>query len=109
MSPRRRTGRGAGVPGLLGEILAATRRDLAARQSRLPLSEVERRSRRSDPRGDRFVAEVSRPGRINLIAECKRRSPLRGVLRECYEPWRIARDYEDAGASAISVVTEPRF
>jgi indole-3-glycerol phosphate synthase len=97
------------VPGLLGEILAAARRDLAVRQARLPVSEVERRSRRSNPRGDRFVAEISRAGRLNVIAECKRRSPSRGVLRESYEPWRIARDYENAGASAISVVTEPRF
>lgn len=55
------------------------------------------------------MAEISRAGRLNVIAECKRRSPSRGVLRESYEPWRIARDYENAGASAISVVTEPRF
>ena len=44
-----------------------------------------------------------------MIAECKRRSPSRGVLRGGYEPEAIARGYEAAGAAAISVLTEPTF
>ena len=44
-----------------------------------------------------------------VIAECKRRSPSRGILREKYEPMEIARQYEAAGAAAISVLTEPTF
>jgi indole-3-glycerol phosphate synthase len=46
---------------------------------------------------------------VNVIAECKRRSPSRGVLKADYEPVRIARGYEGAGAAAISVLTEPTF
>jgi indole-3-glycerol phosphate synthase len=49
------------------------------------------------------------PGRVNVIAECKRRSPSRGVLRAAYDPVAIARAYETAGASALSVLTEPTF
>ena len=47
--------------------------------------------------------------RVNVIAECKRRSPSRGVLRAGYDPVAIARSYADAGAAAISVLTEPTF
>jgi indole-3-glycerol phosphate synthase len=44
-----------------------------------------------------------------VIAECKRRSPSRGILRAAYEPAQIATGYERAGAAAISVLTEPGF
>ena len=44
-----------------------------------------------------------------MIAECKRRSPSRGVLRTAYDPVAIAAGYERAGAAAISVLTEPGF
>jgi len=44
-----------------------------------------------------------------VIAECKRRSPSRGVLAPQYDPVAIARQYETGGASAISVLTEPTF
>ena len=47
--------------------------------------------------------------RVNVIAECKRRSPSKGVLRASYDPVAIARSYADAGAAAISVLTEPTF
>jgi indole-3-glycerol phosphate synthase len=46
---------------------------------------------------------------LNVIAECKRRSPSKGVLRPDYDPPTIARGYADAGAAAISVLTEPTF
>jgi indole-3-glycerol phosphate synthase len=46
---------------------------------------------------------------VNVIAECKRRSPSRGVLRADYDPAAIARGYASAGAAAISVLTEPTF
>ena len=48
-------------------------------------------------------------GRVNVIAECKRRSPSRGVLGARYDPVAIARQYEAGGAAAISVLTEPTF
>jgi indole-3-glycerol phosphate synthase len=48
-------------------------------------------------------------GRRNVIAECKRRSPSRGVLTTQYDPVAIARQYESGGAVALSVLTEPTF
>ena len=56
----------------------------------------------------RFRSALCRPG-VNVIAECKRRSPSKGLLRADYDPVRIARSYEQAGAAAISVLTEPTF
>jgi indole-3-glycerol phosphate synthase len=44
-----------------------------------------------------------------VIAECKRRSPSRGILREDYRPAQHAKAYAEAGAAAISVLTEPTF
>jgi indole-3-glycerol phosphate synthase len=61
------------------------------------------------PDGAGFVAAVSRTDRVNVIAECKRRSPSRGVLAAQYDPVAIARKYEAGGAAAISVLTEPTF
>jgi indole-3-glycerol phosphate synthase len=46
---------------------------------------------------------------VNVIAECKRRSPSKGVLRADYDPVAIARGYVAAGAAAVSVLTEPTF
>jgi indole-3-glycerol phosphate synthase len=61
------------------------------------------------PDGAMFRAALGRPGRLNIIAECKRRSPSRGVLRRAYDPVAIALGYEAAGAIALSVLTEPMF
>ena len=57
----------------------------------------------------RFRAALQHPDRINVIAECKRRSPSRGVLRANYDPVALASSYERSGAVAISVLTEPTF
>ena len=95
---------------LLATIVAATRRIVEVRQKREPLTSLERRAASCSLAACRFRTAISRPGRINVIAECKRRSPSRGVLREQqYEAATIARSYAGAGASAISVLTEPTF
>ncbi len=80
---------------------------LRARVSPTPRSSAARSSRAAN--GPVFTAALSRRDRVNIIAECKRRSPSRGVLRAAYDPVEIAVDYERAGAAAISVLTEPTF
>lgn len=97
----------AQTPDLLAAIVAATRRIVAVRAGRDSLRELERRAAAVTPRRGAFQAAVSATDRVNVIAECKRRSPSKGVLRRDYDPVRIARSYERAGAAAISVLTEP--
>jgi indole-3-glycerol phosphate synthase len=97
------------TPDLLGAIIAATVKITEVRREKESLASLERRAAAAAPRGEAFLAALSKPGRANVIAECKRRSPSRGVLAAQYDPVAIARQYEAGGASAISVLTEPTF
>jgi indole-3-glycerol phosphate synthase len=97
------------TPDLLATIVAATRRIVEVREAARPLRTIEQDVRRA-PQGRAFeqaLRAVEKAPRI--IAECKRRSPSKGILRERYEPAAHARAYADAGAAAISVLTEPTF
>jgi len=97
------------APDLLRSIVAATERIVVVRRAREAMSALERRAGGALPRGALFESELGRAGRVNVIAECKRRSPSRGVLAADYEPVAIARHYQSGGAAAISVLTEPTF
>jgi indole-3-glycerol phosphate synthase len=110
--PSQRSGDEAARPSadLLATIVAATRRIVEVRQEREPLADLARRASLVPSRLGRFDGAL-RGGaeRVNIIAECKRRSPSKGVLRPGYDPVAIARAYAGAGAAAISVLTEPAF
>src|SRR6185436_14265602 len=94
---------------LLETIVAATRRIVEVRQQAEPLAALAERAGTAPSRAGRLQAALTRTDCCNVIAECKRRSPSRGVLRREYDPAAIARGYEAAGAAAISVLTEPAF
>ncbi len=101
---------GGPLPDVLARIVAAVRERLAAEPEpadlRLRAAAAAAARRREGTRSLR--AALSAPG-VRVIAECKRRSPSRGVLREPFDAVALARTYEAAGAAAISVVTEARF
>jgi indole-3-glycerol phosphate synthase len=99
----------SGHADLLATIIAATRRIVEVRAVREAMSDLAERGELRVPRPGAFRAAVSRPGHLNIIAECKRRSPSRGVLCPVYDAAEIARGYSRAGAAAISVLTEPTF
>ena len=94
---------------LLDAIVAATRARVDAAMEREPRAALERRAAARTPNGQGFAERLSRRDAINVVAECKRRSPSRGVLRAAYDPVAIAAGYARAGAAAISVLTEPGF
>ncbi|MEO7273255.1 MAG: indole-3-glycerol phosphate synthase TrpC [Vicinamibacterales bacterium] len=95
--------------GLLETIVAATRRAVDARAQARPLASLTRGLQRR-PDGEGFAATLRRTDAFpRIIAECKRRSPSKGILRQDYDAAAHARAYADAGAAAISVLTEPTF
>lgn len=98
----------ASTPDLLGTIVAATRRGVEVREKARPRPQLEREITRA-PEGRRFTKALRASAAPRVIAECKRRSPSKGILREHYDPALHARQYAAAGAAAISVLTEPTF
>lgn len=95
---------------ILNDILLQKRKDLDELKQRMPLARLQRiieKSERPKPRSFRGALLATRG--LNIIAELKKASPSEGVLRENFQPLRIASVYEYAGACAISVLTEPHF
>lgn len=92
---------------VLTAIVAGTRRS-AAERAKSTRAAVERQAAFATPQPESFLASLEAPG-VRIIAECKRRSPSRGILRADYDPAAIASGYKRAGAAAISVLTEPSF
>jgi len=68
---------------------------------------IEKAKKAPEPRD--FAAALKRNREISLIAEIKKASPSKGLLKESFDPADIARSYENSGASAISVITEEDF
>jgi indole-3-glycerol phosphate synthase len=93
---------------LLDAVVAGARRSAGMREQAMDRSGFHESWAGRLPRGDRFEEALRQPG-IRVIAECKRRSPAKGVLRASYDPAAVARSYRAAGAAAISVLTEPTF
>ena len=96
-------------PELLASIVAATKSAVQERAVAKPLRELEKVRGQTIADGARFIAALRKEDRYNVIAECKRRSPSKGVLSESYSPSEIASSYANAGAAAISVLTESAF
>lgn len=96
-----------GALGILQEIVAHKRDELADRRLRVPLGELRRRA--ADAPLPRPFAAALRGPRVRLIAEVKGASPSAGTIREAFDPAGIARAYASAGAAAISVLTDARF
>jgi indole-3-glycerol phosphate synthase len=92
---------------ILEQIVARKRERLEAAKRARPLDELIASAPTSIGAG-RFIAPLRRDG-VNIIAEIKRRSPSKGVLREAFDPVAIAKNYTAAGAAAISVLTEEDF
>mgnify|MGYP001369290383 CR=1 FL=1 len=92
----------------LDRIVAQTRSDIERRKQERPLEELRPLVRTQAAPHD-LVKILKTDGKVHLIAEVKRASPSKGMLAPHLDPIELARVYEDSGASAISVLTEPHF
>lgn len=99
------------MPVSLDQIIAATKRKVAEIRSSAGFSrrEMERRAQKHTPRGFfRALLKKSKGGPA-IIAELKKASPSRGIIREKFEPGMLASELEAAGAAALSILTDEQF
>ena len=93
---------------ILDDIIAHKRLEVAERKARVPQATLTERPLYQAPRRG-FRAALAREPSPAVVAELKRASPSRGVIRADYDPPSHARGYERAGARALSVLTDERF
>lgn len=96
-----------GAADILERIVGVRRRAVEEARRATGRAKLEERVAAAPPVRD-FAAALTRPG-LNIIAELKKASPSRGVLRAAYNPAALAPQLEGAGAAALSVLTEPDF
>ncbi|HNE25822.1 MAG TPA: indole-3-glycerol phosphate synthase TrpC [Pseudomonadales bacterium] len=99
------------TPTILKKIIARKHEEVAERQQKIALAEqIARAKAQTAPRG--FVAAIERKiqaGHAAVIAEIKKASPSKGVMRDPFYPEEIARSYEKGGAACLSVLTDVDF
>lgn len=93
---------------ILNTIIAHKQKELEIEQQQMPLAVLESKLANLPPTKN-FQGAITQPGNINLIAEVKKKSPSKGIIREDFDPIQIAETYAENGAAAISVLTDVQF
>jgi len=93
----------------LDQMISAVRRKVAERRASADWRELERQAETHVPRGFRRALDSRSRGGAAVIAELKKASPSRGVIRENFPPEVLAKELEGAGAAALSVLTNEEF
>lgn len=96
---------------ILSRIIATKREEVAAREQRLPLAEVRAQAeQRTDYRGfANALCRAANKQRAGVIAEIKKASPSKGVIRADFDPPAIAQSYAQHGATCLSVLTDEQY
>ena len=93
---------------ILDDIVAYKRQELKGAKKRFPLRELVSASAEVSPAID-FADLHAKTQGVKIISEIKKASPSRGVIRDDFDHFSIAREYEDSGAFALSVLTDRKF
>ena len=94
---------------ILDEIVKNKREELKALKEKKPLGRLEDEVGRLPKKKQLFFEALKKTRGIAIIAEIKKRSPSKGILRKNFRPITIARALECAGASALSILTDENF
>jgi len=97
------------MPAFLDQIVAATRARVSKSKLDADLRDLEQRAERHEPRGFRRSLSSKGKNGIALIAELKKASPSKGLIRADFHPAELARELESAGAASLSVLTDEEF
>ena len=95
--------------GILDRVVDAKAARLGQAMLQLPVDELMARCAQVARPTGTFARNLQRADSINIIAEIKQRSPSKGIIREDFDPLRIALSYADAGAAAMSVLCEEDY
>jgi indole-3-glycerol phosphate synthase len=93
----------------LDMILAHTHAEVMVRKASTDLRLLERRAASHRPRGFEATLRLAAKSGPAVIAELKKASPSRGLIRHKFDPAVLARSFEGAGAAALSVLTDSKF
>ena len=93
---------------ILDTIIAHKWKELAIEQEQVPLAKLEAEITNLPPTRD-FRGAITGSDTVKLIAEVKKKSPSKGIIREDFHPVSIAETYVENGAAAISVLTDQHF
>jgi len=96
---------------ILTRILHRKREEVAERQAQVSLDQIKQQAKIAPlPRGFFFaVSQTVTSGKSAIIAEIKKASPSKGIIREDFDPAWLARSYEEGGATCLSVLTDRDF
>ncbi len=93
---------------ILEQLAAHAKERVALAEQACPLEIIRQKASRMEKGDGSFEKALRRPG-LSFICECKKASPSRGVIAEDFPYLQIAREYQAAGADAVSVLTEPKW
>ncbi len=101
-------GRRIKMSDILSRLASHARERVAAAKEKISLDEMKEKASAFAGSGFRFEKALATPG-VSFICECKKASPSKGLIAPDFPYLQIAKEYESAGASAISVLTEPKW
>ena len=94
---------------ILDDIIRNKKKEIISSKKKASLLSLQKEARGLPHRKNHFLVSLKKKSGMAVIAEIKRRSPSKGILRKNFDPAAIARDYQASGAGALSVLTDEKY